>query len=166
MQKSICVLRTRASQSLTSFFLLLLLLWAILLFAGCNHEEPAAIVDVDQTTPEATVLSWYEAFNQQDVQAFQALLDPEDDDSEQALKALETLIARGVSFEISDIELDIVENDGQMARVRARYHEKVRVDDQVVINEYNGAELTLVIRDGRWYFIGVMQWPPPGWIIK
>lgn len=167
MQRRLHILQTHVPRQLLMFSChVLLLTLAILLVAGCSQREPATMLDVDQTTPEAAVLSWYKAANCNDVQLSRALLDPEDNGSEQALKALEALIASGVSFEIRDIELDIVENDGRMARVRARYHERMKVRDLVVVDEQTGSELTLVNRDGRWYLTGLMQWPPPGWIIE
>ena len=130
---------------------------------GCTRGPSVDADDIDQSTPEATVLNLYEAFNDDDAQLLQALLDMDDDSNRKALKGFKLLVASKLHYEITDVEMDVVENDGRMARIRTRYHHTVTMGDEVVADTRAGAELTLVNRDGRWYFIGLGQWPPPGW---
>ena len=144
----------------------LLILLAILVLTGCarSGEASGGTEDIDLSTPEAAVLNLYRAFNSNDIQLFRAVIDLEDESNRKALQAFKQQVTSEVSYETTNIEMDIVENDGHIARVRIHFYQRILVDGQVVAEGESGAIHTLVYKRGNWYQIGLGQWPPPGWV--
>lgn len=137
-----------------------------LLAASCSSAPTRPTVAVDQSTPEIAVENLYKAFNTHDSAMFRALIDPDDPDREKLVQGFEKLMASGIVYEQSDLTMAIVESTSDMTRVRAYFRERITIDGELVNDEDSGAELTLVARNGRWYFNGLGQWPPPGWIVE
>lgn len=143
---------------------LLLLGWIVLL-AGCIGRSTTQHPIIDQSTPEATVKNLYKAATAHDTETFRALLDPEDPNLDNLVKGFEELEQRGITYDISELEITIVETSSAMVRIRARFREKLMMKDVLVSDEMTGEELSLVNKQGRWYLLGYGQWPPPGWIL-
>lgn len=112
------------------------------------------------------VTSLYKAFNTGDTELFGNLLDPNDPDREMLIKGFDRLLAAGVVYEHSDLTMDRVQATEDMTRIRAHFRQKITVNAVVVSDEESGEEVTLVKQDGRWYFTGFGQWPPPGWLLE
>lgn len=155
------LVRRRSSLQLT-----LLLTSLALLATGCSNLATNQSVVVDQSTPEKAVENLYKAFNTSDRALFYALIDPDDPDRDRLVKGFDELMASGIVYEHSDLKLDTVEATSDMTRVRVHFHEKILADGRLLNDEESGAELTLVTRNGMWYFTGLAQWPPPGWIVE
>ena len=138
---------------------------ALCLFAGCcSTGDTPRREDIDLSTPQATVLNLYRAFNDEDAQLLESVLDMDDESNRMALEAFKQQVSSEISYESTDIEIDIVENDGQMARVRTRFYQRILIGERVVAEGKTGNELSLVCKAGRWYLIGLGQWPLPGWV--
>jgi len=142
-----------------------LILVAAATLASCTASSPTITRGVvDQTTPSAAVRSLYEALGRGDMQAVRSLVHPADKDSDLFVRSLETAIQEGAYVLISDLQIDVVANDGQIARTRVRHGGKVVSGSGEVLQEGpTGAFHTLVNKDGRWYFIGLGEPMPPGW---
>jgi hypothetical protein len=145
--------------------MLLLCVFGFCLAACGGPSTPAA--SLDQSTPEATIRSLYDAINRSDLAAVQRLVEPGDKDSEPFIKGLGQLFSQGVTWQISDLEVDVVANDGDVARARSSQSDKVVLKSGQVYMEGPTSNLhTLARRNGRWYFRGLGQQVPPGWIIR
>ncbi len=158
--------RTITLPSRQSLPLWLLMVAASFLAASCVNIAARPTAVVDQSTPEIAVENLYRAFNTHDSAMFRALIDPDDPDREKLVQGFEKLMASGIVYEQSDLTMAIVESTSDMTRVRAYFRERITIDGELVNDEDSGAELTLVARNGRWYFNGLGQWPPPGWIVE
>lgn len=66
------------------------LIVCLLSLTGCSSPGSAR-EGVDQTTPEATALSFYQAINRQDVALLKMLIDKDDENAEPVVKAFEAL---------------------------------------------------------------------------
>jgi hypothetical protein len=134
--------------------------------SGCHifQNTPQAISVPDQSTPEAAVQSLLKAFNERDVEAVEQLIEPTDKSNQLILEGLIKAIDIGATMEVSQIEITLAENTGEMARVNASFHQVLRIENEVVSDEPSGGMYTLIRKDGKWYFIGLGQFPPPGWV--
>ena len=146
-------------------YFLILLTFAVAAMTACSSPAtPPTPVTIDQTTPESTVRSLYEALERGDMQAVRSLVHPADKDSALFVQRLEAAIQEGARVVISDLTIDVVANDGQIARARVSHGGKVVSASGEVLQEGpTGAFHTLVNKDGRWYFIGLDEPMPPGW---
>ena len=65
---------------------------------------------------------------------------------------------------MTNMEIQVVENSGAVARVQVRGHQVLRMGDEVVSDERSGDQYTLAKKGDKRYFIGLGQFPPPGWV--
>ncbi len=138
-------------------------LTALVVLACTNSAKP--IVDVDQSTPVATVQSYLDAASRGDWQIVRALVKPGDKDSEAYLKRFEDFAKQGGHTQLSNAKIDVVEEGGPIARIRMSGHFKVFAGNGEVLSDFDtGDFFSLVKVDGRWYFVGLGQALPPGWI--
>jgi hypothetical protein len=144
---------------------LALVLFALLWLSGCDSSEPTPNPLLDQSTPQATIENLYLAVYLEDSDMFKALLDPDDPDRNRLVKAFKRMKEEKIRFDVSDIKIDIVEEEPDMVRLRARFRQKILVNGLTIVDEQNGAEHTLIKKNGRWYLSGQGQSPPPGWIL-
>ena len=144
---------------------LILLALAVAAMTACSSPATTpASVPIDQTSPESTVRSHYDAMNGDDAQALQALVYPGDTSSSLFVKGFKELIGTGGYIRITNLQVYVVENDSKVARATVSYDEKVVLGSgQVLLEGASGSFHTLVNKDGRWYFIGLDQPLPPGW---
>ena len=150
-----------------------LLILMLIALAGCSlavsedgmgSESVGAGPVILQGTPEEAVQSLLDAFVDGDVKTVERLIEPSDESNQMILDGLKNGIASGATMEITDIEIILAENTGEMARVQASFHQVFRTNDDVVSDERSGAMHTLIKKGDRWYFIGLGQFPPPGWV--
>lgn len=119
---------------------------------------------VDQSTPESTIRALYEAQHRGDIQLFESLLAPDDQWNQASLAGFKFVLQKGITFEATNITIDVVENDGKRARVRTHYHEITRYNGRIDLERESGSILTLDRIGDSWYFVGLGQQPsPPGW---
>ena len=118
----------------------------------------------NQTTPELAVKSLLKAFSEKDISAVEQLALPEDSSNQIVIKGFQKAIEEGVTMEFADIEIKVKEDSPNLAQVQVSFQQIIRIDDQIISNERSGALYTLVKRDDEWYFVGLGQFPPPGWI--
>ncbi len=144
---------------------LALVLFALLWLSGCDSSEPAPNPLLDQSTPQAAIESLYLAVYLEDSDMVKSLLDPGDPDRDKLVRAFEKMKDEKIRFDVTDIEIDIVEEEPDMVRLRARFRQKILVNGLTIVDEQNGAEHTLIKKNGRWYLSGQGQSPPPGWIL-
>ena len=152
---------TRTATLVCFATVMLVLLW----LSGCASSEPVPNPLLDQSTPQATIESLYLAVYLEDSNMFKSLLDPDDPDRDKLVKAFKKMKAEGIRVDVTDIKMDIVEEQDDMVRLRARFQQMILVDGITVSAGSNGDEHTLVKRNGRWYLFGYGQSPPPGWIL-
>jgi hypothetical protein len=120
---------------------------------------------IDQSTPEAAIRSLNDALTRGDVGAVEALVYPGDKSSADAIAGLRELVARGGVSYVSDLKIDVVANDGNVARARTSEHNRVVLKTgEPLLDEQTGNLYTLMKKGDRWYFIGLGQQVPPGWI--
>ncbi len=143
-----------------------LIMGAALLLAACNSAPANQVSMVDQSTPQTTVHSLYQAFNSQDSIAFRSLLDPDDPDIDELVRAFDRMESAGIRYDATDIQIDVIEEGIDMVRLRARFRGKIVANGTVMSDEQTGDELSLVKKNDRWYLLGYGQSPPPGWLLE
>ncbi len=133
------------------FTLLLCTVTALLL--GCSSKQGGAIEDVDHTTPEATVIAWYQAISDGDVHLQQALADSDSDVMKTAIQGSERLKRAGIAYHVMDLEVRPISNDGHHAKLRVKY--KFQTVSKKVMSEVQvgGALVSLVRKGDQWYII-------------
>ncbi len=132
---------------------LLLVLVAVVLSA-CTQSSPTTTSNVDQSTPEATVHSMYDAFSRGDIQSLQAVLDMEAEENKLLVSGFKAGLAAGASSSIVVVEVQIISNDGKIAKVHTRVEQKLLLKAQVISEGISGEWLTLVKKNGQWYVRG------------
>jgi hypothetical protein len=133
---------------------------------GMGFEITVAVPQVLQSTPEDAVQNLLWAFIEWDLDAVEQLIAPPDASSQLFLDGFKSAVESGATMEFTDIEVILAENTGEMAHVRARFHQVFRINDDIVSDERSGALHLLVKHGDNWYFIGFGQNPPPGWRIE
>lgn len=149
--------------------MVLVVVWSLSCWlAGCISSPTLTSISApDQSTPEVTIRSLYDAINRSDLATVKLLVEPGDKDSEPFVKGLNEMISKGATWHVSDLEVDLVAQDGETARAQSRQYDKlVLKSGEVYMEGPTGNLHTLVRRDGRWYFRGLGQQVPPGWIIR
>lgn len=131
---------------------------------GMGSESDGAGPVVLQGTPEEAVQSLLDALSDGDVKTVERLIEPSDQSNQMILEGFKKGIESGATTEFTDREIILAENTGEMARVQASFHQVFRINDDVVSDERSGGFYTLVKKGASWYFIGLGQNPPPGWI--
>lgn len=145
---------------------LVLVLTALLWLSGCRSSEPTIPNPLlDQSTPQATIESLYLAVYLEDSDMFKSLLDPDDPERDKLVRAFKKLKEEKIRYDVTDLKIDIVEEEAEMVRLRARFRQKIMVNGLTIVDEQNGAEHTLIKKNARWYLSGQGQSPPPGWIL-
>lgn len=89
----------------------IILLLAMLLTA-CDPTSTNPDSLVDQSTPKGTVYSLYEAYSSQDDVAFRMLLDPDDPDRSELVRAFKRMEAEGIRYEATEIQIQDLRNTG------------------------------------------------------
>jgi hypothetical protein len=144
----------------------MIVLWvAACIVAACGvPAEPASLPD--QSTPEATIRSLYDAINRSDVRSVELLVESGDKDSADFIKGLKEIFASGATWEASNLEVDIPPNYGNIVKAQARLYEKLTLKSGQVYMEGPTSYLLMLIKKGeRWYFRGLGQQVPPGWML-
>jgi uncharacterized protein YchJ len=166
-QPSIKIHGSQRFSCLSRYILFLTLLLTILSCSCSNFRNtPVTISMPDQSTPEAAVQSLLKAFNEGDIKAVERLIDPSDESNQMILDGLKRGIESGATMKFTQIETILAENTGEMARVQVRFHQVFRIEDEVVSDERSGDLYTLIKKGEKWYFIGLGQFPPPGWVTE
>lgn len=130
-----------------------LLMFMIATLSSCSQASPI-VSNIDQTTPDATIRSMYDAFNRGDVQLLQTVLDMEAEENKLLVKGFKAGLEAGASSDIVLIEIQMVANDGRTARVHTRVQQKLMLKGQVLYEGPSGEWLTLVKKDSKWYIYG------------
>jgi hypothetical protein len=140
-----------------------LVLMIALCTACVSHSSPTP--GVDQSTPEKAIRSLSEAFIRGDALAVAALVYPGDTDGADLVRGFQAFVAKRGVVHMTDLEIDVVANDGKVARARTRYYNKVMAESgEIILEGQTGSLYTLMRKEGRWYFVGLGQQVPPGWI--
>ncbi len=147
--------------------LFLSVLWALGCCLAACGGSPTPTASLDQSTPEATIRTLYAAISRNDLSAVEQLVELGDKDSDPFIKGLSELISQGASWHVSDLEIDVVAEDEQIARAQSHQYDKLVLKSGQVYMEGATTNLhTLVKKNSRWYFRGLGQQVPPGWIIR
>ncbi len=120
----------------------------------------------NQSTPEEAVLSFYAAMDGGDIDMMTALIEADDESSNLFLEGLAMNVEQGVHGYTTDIEIYTVEETDNVARVRSYFYERMYKKNELLWEGSNGDWFTLVEKDDKWYFIGLADPIPPGWIIE
>ncbi|MCP4089013.1 MAG: hypothetical protein GY746_04390 [Gammaproteobacteria bacterium] len=142
---------------------------------GCNSSiisegmlSPSpdrSIKGVNHSTPEEAVLSFYEAMDSSDVEMMNALIDSSDESSILFVEGFAKGTEQGIFAKINDIEIFTIEKTEKMARLRSHYFQSIYANNELVSEGLNGGWFTLIEKDAKWYFIGLADPVPPGWIL-
>jgi hypothetical protein len=143
---------------------LLILGCMALVVSACRSDE--GVKEVDQSTPEATVRAMYQALEQADPQLLESLIAPTDPSRKTMADAVKRMKSSGVTAEFINSEIHVISNDGQTALLSATGHSRLLKGKDVIWDD-NGegsSDYTLTQLDGKWYLVGLGQWPSPGFI--
>jgi len=141
------------------------ILMTVVLSACSGSATSTPVSDVDQSTPEAAIRSLNDAITRGDIRAVESFVYPGDKASEDFLRGFSQFVAEGGVSYVTDLRIDVVANDGKIARARTSEHDQVVLKSgKILLDEPTGDLYTLVKRDDRWYFVGLGQQVPPGWI--
>lgn len=143
---------------------LLILGCMALVVSACRSDE--GVKEVDQSTPEATIRAMYQALEQADPQLLESLIAPGDPSRKTMVDAMKRMKASGVTMELTETKIYIISNDGQTALLSETGRTRL-LKGKDVIWDNNGegsSDYTLTRLDGKWYLVGLGQWPSPGFI--
>jgi hypothetical protein len=136
----------------------------LVLLGGCS-TWPRELSAPDQSTPEAAIRSLNDAYNRRDVKTVRVLVKPNDPASNAYLAKYEDFVKQGGGHQIDNVEVDIVENSEGFARARMRAQIKIITGTgQTIADSQGGGLYSLVKLQERWYFVGLGQAVPPGWL--
>ncbi len=130
--------------------------------SACQRDDGA--VEVDQSTPEATLRAMYRSLEHADADLLESLIDPVDPTRRQMPEALRRMKASGVTYELVSLEVFSISNDGKTALMSASEHARLHQHDKVLTDTEGSPNFTLTNTDGKWYLVGLGQWPSPGWV--
>ncbi len=140
---------------------------------SCGSSVPAAKgVDnsiqnqVRQSTPEETVMSYYTAKDNNDIDAMRLLIDNTDESSRTFLQGFINGVNSGVVGESTNIRINVVEKTESFARIRTNYYGTLSRGNELIMDGETGSTLSLVRKGDKWYFIGLADPIPPGWILE
>lgn len=139
---------------------------AILAVSVCACSNPEQNANYpDQSNPEATIRSYLELARRGDWRTLRTLVKPGDKDSEAYLQQFERFAKQGGRSEVTDIRLDVVEQTETIARIQMSGHFRVTDGNgKLLADTDSGGFFSLVKISNRWYFLGLGQPLPPGWI--
>jgi hypothetical protein len=60
----------------------------------------------------------------------------------------------------------VVEESEKWTRIRTNHRQKVFQDGHLIAEADSGGEFTLIQKDNKWYFLGVGDPIPPGWLLE
>lgn len=141
---------------------LLMLGCMALVVSACRSDE--GVKEVDQSTPEATIRAMYQALEQADPQLLESLIAPTDPSRKTTADVVKRMKASGVVYELVGLEIRLISNDGTTALMSAREHARLRQDGKVLTDTEGSTDFTLTNMEGKWYLVGLWQWPSPGFI--
>jgi hypothetical protein len=128
-----------------------LLLLTCLSLAGCQGATDTPF-NIGQSSPEAAVRTLYDALQRGDVEAYRTVLDADDPHSGELVYGFEKALAAGYSFEAEDLEVQIVREETEAARVRTYFSQKILFKGQVVDDtQLTGDVIDLVKRGDKWF---------------
>lgn len=118
-----------------------------------------------QSTPHEAIFSFYQAMDMSDAERLSLLVDPSDKSSLAFVEVFQDDKGIDIRSETTDIEVDIIEETGDRVRARVYFTQVLYLDNEILSEGENGDVFTLVARDGKWYFIGLADPIPPGWLL-
>lgn len=136
-----------------------------------THASTAPVIDasptpeVNQSTPQEAVLSYYQAFNERNPQMMEALLDPEDESNQRFLRGFQGISENAIALEVGYPQIYVVEESEKWTRIRTNHHQKVFQNGRLIAEADSGGEFTLIRKGDKWYLIGVGDPIPPGWLL-
>jgi hypothetical protein len=146
-----------------SIQVLIIAIFATSICSCSKHEQNTNYPD--QSNPEATIRSYLELASRGDWKTFRTLVKPGDKDSDAYLRQFERFAKQGGRSEVTNIRLDVVEQTETIARIQMSGHFRVTDGDgKLLADTDSGDFFSLVKIDNRWYFWGLGQPLPPGWI--
>ncbi len=135
-------------------------------YGSLEPDTDIQLQQVKQSTPEDAAISLEEALNRNDFETMDALLYPSDESNQVFLRGYEMMLNDGVTVTNDDVSVAIVEQTESMARLRTYFYQTIYKNGEVLSEGRNGSWYTLTEKDGKWYFIGLADPVPPGWIIE
>lgn len=134
-------------------------------------STPAVVIvsptpEVNQSSPQEAVLSFYQAFNTRNTQMMSALLDSEDESNQRFLRGFQEIPENALTLELSQPQIYVVEESKTWTRIRTNHHQKVFQDGHLIAEADSGGEFTLIQKGNKWYFLGVGNPIPPGWLLE
>lgn len=128
-----------------------LLILICLDLTGCEGVTDSVSI-IDQSSPEATVRTLFDAMQRGDVETYRAVIDPKDPHFDEMVDGFEKALATGYSVEAEDLEVQIVREEVETVRVRTYYSQKILFKGQTIDHtEQSGGLMNLVKRNGRWF---------------
>ena len=120
---------------------------------------------VSQSTPQEAVLSYYQAVNDANPELMAKLFDPKDESNQRFLDGFRKTLDAGTSFELSNPQIYVIEENERWTRIRTNHYQKMFQDGNLVADAESGGEYTLIRQNGKWYFIGMGDPIRPGWLL-
>jgi uncharacterized protein YchJ len=139
-----------------------LLAYLVLAMSSCGGGKTGT--EVDQSTPEATIRAMYRAVEGGDARFLESLIAPSDPTRRQTSEVLDRMNASNVTYELVDLEVFMISNDGKTALMSASEHARLHQNDKVLTDTEGSINFTLTNTGGKWYLVGLWQWPSPGWV--
>lgn len=149
----------------------------VLLLISCQPSQPlptqslvrqgadaSPTPDVSQSTAQEAVLSYYQAVNEGNSELMAKLLDASDESNQRFLEGFKDSLKADIQFNIENVRIYIIEQDEKWTRIRTNHYQKLYLHGDLIAAAESGEEMTLINKEGRWYFVGMGDLIPPGWL--
>jgi hypothetical protein len=126
-----------------------LLAWALL--AGCSGGKASELDEIDRSTPEAVVMNFCQALNDQDVYLMHSTLDPDDSGTRVILEGFKGQISSGVWIDATNIELYVMDENDRYTLIKCSCDQSIYVDGVLIESGPTASDLALVEKEDGWY---------------
>ena len=146
--------RCRRKSAWVSFIALLALVVSFSL-AGRSSKPDDPTAGLDLTTPEATITAWYQAISAGDIRLQKALAQADSSSMRTAIEGSERLAKARITYQVSDLEMRLLSNDGNRAKYQVKYNFQTISKRSKSEVQVGGALVSLIKIGNRWYIIRV-----------
>lgn len=122
-------------------------------------------LSVGQSTPQEAIQSYYQAVNEGNSELMAELLDASDESNQRFLEGFKDSLKTDLRFKIENVQIYVIEQNEKWTRIRTNHHQGFYQHGNLIAESESGDEMTLINKDGRWYFIGMGDPIPPGWLL-
>lgn len=122
-------------------------------------------LSVGQSTPQEAIQSYYKAVNEGNSELMAELLDASDESNQRFLEGFKDSLKTDLRFQIENVQIYVIEQNEKWTRIRTNHHQRFYQHGNLIAESESGDEMTLINKGGRWYFIGMGDPIPPGWLL-